>query len=66
MALLDIEHLAYRIASQTILADVEMTMGEGEIHALRASRRHRQDSGLALERQDFIALDHPVRQRLHG
>lgn len=29
MALLDIEHLAYRIASQMVLANVEMTLGEG-------------------------------------
>lgn len=34
MALLDIEHLAFHVAGQAILADVEMTVGEREIHAL--------------------------------
>lgn len=29
MALLNIEHLAFHVAGQTVLADVEMTLGEG-------------------------------------
>jgi hypothetical protein len=66
MASLDIEHLAYRIASQMVLANVEMTVGEGEIHALLASRRYQQDSKLALEREHVVAIADPIRQRLHG
>jgi len=34
MALLDIEHLAFHVAGQAVLADVAMTVGEREIHAL--------------------------------
>lgn len=41
MVLLDIEHLAFRVAGQVVLADVEMTVGEGEIHVLLTSRHHR-------------------------
>jgi len=43
MALLDIEHLAFHVAGQAVLADVAMTVGEREIHALARRQRHRKN-----------------------